>query len=317
MKEYKDTVKLIIFTMDVVTHQHTVIASAEGLPHDCTSLLPCSSTLGGVVILTSNSVIYVDQTSRRVGLPVNGWPSRISDLPMPPVPPGEETRNLQLEGARAAFVDDRTLFVVLKDGTVYPVEIVVDGKTVSRLTMTAALAQTTIPAVAERVSGEYLFIGSTVGESVLLKTARVDQEVDSGESASTPAAVVDMGQNMDLDDDDGKCFFSFHTALILTPFPVDIYGDSKVPVNAPANGVLNGKGPTKHKRAVVHLSLCDSLPAYGPIADITFSLAKNGVRGFTSSYSNKSKHGMNRIVRSLSLWLRLAQACSAASRCSR
>jgi len=204
------------------------------------------------------------------------------------------------------------VIVVLED-----VEIVVDGKTVSRLTMTAALAQTTIPAVAERVSGEYLFIGSTVGESVLLKTARVDQEVDSGESASTPAAVVDMGQNMDLDDDDGKCFFSFHTALILTPFPVDIYGDSKVPVNAPANGVLNGKGPTKHKRAVVHLSLCDSLPAYGPIADITFSLAKNGVRGFTSSYSKKSKHGMNRIVRSLSLWLRLAQACLAASRCSR
>jgi hypothetical protein len=28
---------------------------------------------------------------------------------------------------------------------------------------------------------------------------------------------------------------------------------------------------------VIHLSLCDSLPAYGPITDLTFALAKNGV----------------------------------------
>jgi cleavage and polyadenylation specificity factor subunit 1 len=31
------------------------------------------------------------------------------------------------------------------------------------------------------------------------------------------------------------------------------------------------------KRKVIHLSLCDSIPAYGPIADMAFSLARNGV----------------------------------------
>ena len=204
LKEYKDTANLIIFTMAVITHKYTVLTAVEGLPHDCMYLLPCTSTLGGVVILTSNSIVYVDQTARRAALPVNGWPSRVSDMPMPSLPPAEQMRNLQLEGARAAFVDDRTLFVVLKDGTVYPVEIVVDGKTVSKLTMGAALAQTTIPAIIERVGEEHLFIGSTVGSSVLLKTARVEEEVGSGaESASAPAAVVDIGENMDMDDDDG------------------------------------------------------------------------------------------------------------------
>ena len=106
------------------------------------------------------------------------------------------------------FVDDRTLFVILKDGTVYPVEIVVDGKTVSRLTMAAALAQTTIPSVVERISEEHIFIGSTVGASILFKTARVEEDVESGaESAFAPAAVVDMGQSMDIDDDDGMRYF--------------------------------------------------------------------------------------------------------------
>jgi hypothetical protein len=128
-------------------------------------------------------------------------------MPIPPVPPGEQMRNLELEGAHASFVDDRTLFIVLKDGTVYPVEIVVDGKTVSKLTMAAALAQTTIPAIVERVGEEHLFIGSTVGPSVLLKAARVEEVVDSGAgSALTPTAVVDVGDSMDMDDDDGQYF---------------------------------------------------------------------------------------------------------------
>lgn len=202
--------------MDLITHQYPVITAAEGLPHDCISLLPCASSLGGVVILTSNSIVYVDQTSRRVGLPTNGWASRISDLPMPPISPAEQTRNLVLEGACAAFVDDRTVFVVLKDGTVYPVEIIVDGKTVSKLTMGSALAQTTMPTIIERVSEEHLFIGSTVGPSVLLKTAHVEEEVDSvADSELAPMAVVDTGGGMDLYDDDGLSSSFFRT--IFTP----------------------------------------------------------------------------------------------------
>lgn len=123
---------------------------------------------------------------------------------MPPILPSEQTRDLVLEGAHAAFVDDRTVFIVLKDGSVYPVEIIVDGKTVSRLTMGFALAQTTIPALIKRVSEEHLFIGSTVGPSVLLKTAHVEEEVDSSADLElTPVAVVDTGGRMDLYDDDG------------------------------------------------------------------------------------------------------------------
>lgn len=41
--------------------------------------------------------------------------------------------------------------------------------------------------------------------------------------------------------------------------------------------MTSGAGATIRTRSVIHLSLCDSLPAYGPIADMTFSLAKSGV----------------------------------------
>jgi hypothetical protein len=45
-----------------------------------------------------------------------------------------------------------------------------------------------------------------------------------------------------------------------------------------ANGLVKGNGVAKKLRSVIHLSLCDTLPAYGLIADMAFSYAWNGVR---------------------------------------
>ncbi|KAI0052046.1 hypothetical protein FA95DRAFT_1593031 [Auriscalpium vulgare] len=258
LKEYKDTMLLYIFTLDLVSRNYPVITKVDGLPYDCISLLSCPSALGGVVVLSSNSIIHVDQASRRVALPVNGWPPRVSDMPTLPADP---SRDLQLEGSRMAFVDDRTLFVILQDGTVYPVEFTVDGKLVSKLSMGAALAQTTIPAVVKQTADEHLFVGSTVGPSVLMRTASVEEAVtDEEHDAKAPSAVVDAAVAMVIDEDE------------------DIYGPSSTEPQPAVNGVASGTTASVKKRTVIHLSLCDSLPAHGPIVDMTFSLAKSGDR---------------------------------------
>lgn len=108
-----------------------------------------------------------------------------------------------LEGSKSVFVDEKTFFVVLKDGAVYPVEIVVDGKTVSNLTMSPPLAQSAIPSVAMNIGNDHIFIGSAVGPSVLLKAAHVEEDIGKDEKHSAPAAVV-QSDPMDLDDDDGR-----------------------------------------------------------------------------------------------------------------
>ena len=87
---------------------------------------------------------------------------------------------------------------------VYPVELVQDGKTVPRLSIGAALVRTAIPAVVKRIPGEHVFVGSTVGPSVLLKTVRVEEEIQNEDvEMEGPAAVVDMEQD-DLMDDEGE-----------------------------------------------------------------------------------------------------------------
>ncbi len=206
MKEFKDTVGLYIFTLDLITNNYPVITAVDGLPYDCFTLTPCSTATGGVVILASNSILFVDQSGRRVILPVNGWPARTSDLPMLQLTPTEQTRDLRLEGSRFTFVDERTLFLFTPDGTVYPIELIQDGKTVSRLAMSSALARTTIPAVVKRVGDDHLLVGSIVGPSVLLCTARVEEEIaeEDVEMSDGPAAVVDTSNTMDVDDDEGE-----------------------------------------------------------------------------------------------------------------
>lgn len=204
LKEFKDTFGMIIFTLDVFTRTCPIITTAEGLPYDSLSITACSSALGGVIVSTSNSLIHIDQTSRRVALPVNGWLPRISDSTTGQAAPDLD---LSLEGSKIVFVDDKTLFAILKDGSVFPVEIVSQGRTVSGMKIGAAVARTTIPALVKRVPDDHVFVGSIVGPSVLLKTARVEEDIVEEADADLPAAaVVDQTDAMDLDDDDGRVF---------------------------------------------------------------------------------------------------------------
>jgi len=186
-----------------VTQNYSIISSVEGLPYDCLSLLACPTALGGVVVLSCNSIIYVDQASRRVPLPLNGWPARISDMPIPTIPPEHQPRIIELEGSCSSFVDDKTIFVILKDGAVYPVDMVIDGKTVSKLNMGSALAHTAVPAVVRRITDSLLFVGSTVGPSVLLKAAHREEEIDD-EMDVTTTTVVQTSHDMEFSDDEGN-----------------------------------------------------------------------------------------------------------------
>ena len=206
LKEYRDTGRLYIFTLDLLNHIYPIITTVDNLPYDCLSLLPCAQSIGGVVILTANSLIYVDQAARRVSLPVNGWSARVSDIPSLP---HDKDLDLVLDGSSLAFADEKMFFVIRHDGMVHPVEIISDGRTVSKLALSPALAQTTIPSVTRQLDKGMIFVGSTAGPSVLLRAVKVEEEIEEGEAEdmnTAPTAVVDTKNAMDIDDfdDDGE-----------------------------------------------------------------------------------------------------------------
>ena len=170
------------------------------MPYDCFSVIPCSTFPGGVIVISTNAIIHVGQSSRKVVLPVNGWFARVSDVQTASLTPEEAARDLQLEGSHVSFVDDTNFLVILADGVVIPVEIVAEGKTVSALKMGVPRAQTTLPSTVAKGPDGYTFIGSTSGPSVLVKVDRLEEEVPE-EVGDQPVGVVNSTATMDVDDD--------------------------------------------------------------------------------------------------------------------
>jgi cleavage and polyadenylation specificity factor subunit 1 len=97
-------------------------------------------------------------------------------------------------------VDEKTFFVIRRDGMIHPVEIVLDGRTVSKLVLLPVIVQTTIPAVARLLNEDLVFVGSMVGPSVLMKTAREEVPLEQSSQQATTTSI--LPDSMDLDDDD-------------------------------------------------------------------------------------------------------------------
>ena len=110
-------------------------------------------------------------------------------------------------------------------------------------------------------------------------------EVEVEEIDVALTAVAQDDNQMDYDDE-GECLCLSLPAVVVVGnieliYP-DIYVISRTTpptqngLSTPNGGIQIAAKKTKTK-SVIHLSLRDSLPAHGPIASATFSLAKNGV----------------------------------------
>ncbi|KAJ3764362.1 CPSF A subunit region-domain-containing protein [Lentinula raphanica] len=269
LKEAKDTCGLVIFSMantlsswGGMSSTFTVITKITSLPYDAYALVPCTAGVAGLVILTPNSVVYVDQATKKLMLPVNGWATRVSDVAVVPSGsnPADQTRNLALEGSRATFVSETTLLLILADGDVYTVTLAMDGKTVSGLSISdEPLARTTIPSLAMSDHLPCVFVGSTQGPSVLLRAgmiADVENDVEMGDVKESSAQGTATGDD-DIYDDE------------------DIYGPSHASASDAQKEEARPRDEKKRKFKL-QLSLADYLPSYGSINDMTFGLTRNG-----------------------------------------
>ncbi|KAG8922734.1 mRNA cleavage and polyadenylation factor subunit [Tulasnella sp. 418] len=242
LNEFKDTSSLCVITLDLVTRSYPVIAQVDHLPHDVLYLVPCPSSLGGVMAITSNAILHIDQASKVVGIAVNGWANRVTahQLPLGTDQKGDPFC-LALEGSQMVFVDDSSIILFLADGDIRNVKIHLEGRSISKLELTDPVAYSTLPSTVTTWESKFLFVGSTGGPSMLLKAVQVEKLV---EKVDEPAPVED---DMELDE--------------------DIYGD--IATQPAASGT---NGPTIEKTIVLQLSVCDTIPGNGSISDMTFGI---------------------------------------------
>lgn len=173
---------------------------------------------------------------------------------------GSGAAGINLDGAFVTWVsqDESEAAVFLPDGGVRSVRIEREGRSVHALNIGAEVGRVARP---ERgavclVGEKAVFVGSADGEGVLVKIVR-------GAAAEEPVEESDE----EVDDEDGELLL-FTSLEHRFNFTTDLYGDTAGPTLVKAGAALP---------PITELVIVDSLPAYGGINSMVFSLARNGV----------------------------------------
>lgn len=196
LRSNKDTFHLEIRTFDFSgSGSFPLLTSVSGLPSDSLYLVACPTSIGGVVVVTTNGIVHVDQGGRLVSASVNAWWSLSTGLQ---ANKASEERKLSLEGSRAEFVSDHDLLLVLQNGDAHQVRFEMDGRAVGTIKVDEQSSSVPPPSTIVSAGENGLFIGSAEGDSLL---ARVDMVQDV---ATAEPEAEEKKEDMDVDWDEGE-----------------------------------------------------------------------------------------------------------------
>lgn len=198
----KDTVCLDIWTLDIVSQTYANLTTVKGLPSDCEYLVACPTEIGGVMIVAGSSLIHVDQNGNTIITSVNGWFKLISNQHQlnNKMDRSHENLMLELESSQLTYITSKEMLLILKNGSSYQITIKTEGRNVSKLTIGRKIEMDGMcrPNCMARIGEEGLFIGSAVGDSVLVSMEKkeIEREVEGGHETEMKMS----GMEVDLGD---------------------------------------------------------------------------------------------------------------------
>ncbi|KAI8889133.1 hypothetical protein K501DRAFT_239493 [Backusella circina FSU 941] len=211
----KDTVSVVVVSLDLTAKIYPIIYSLDNLPYDCIKLVAMPKPVTGVLVIAANALLHVSQGSPGVGVAVNGYVKKMSDFHGMINDEKEEELNLSLDGAKAMAFGGDKCFLFLQDGTFATVKMKMDGSKVVGMEIrleTGILAS--VPSCVASIKQDYFFLGSRVGDSLLIKweynnkseqQQRLQYKVCDTLLNTGPIldmAIGDVESNQKIDDDD-------------------------------------------------------------------------------------------------------------------
>ncbi|OAD04850.1 hypothetical protein MUCCIDRAFT_139582 [Mucor lusitanicus CBS 277.49] len=179
----KDTVSVVVISLDLTAKIYPIIYSIDKLPYDCIKLVAMPKPVTGVLVIAANSLLHVSQGSPGVGVAVNGYARKTTEFPGMIYQDKLVNMGLTFDGAKAlAFGGDRCL-IFMQNGDWAVVQMKMDGSKVVGMNITEIVHKVnlgakaysdlpplaTVPSCVTNVNNEYFFLGSRVGDSLLIK----------------------------------------------------------------------------------------------------------------------------------------------------
>uniref|UniRef100_A0A452ETX6 Cleavage and polyadenylation specificity factor subunit 1 n=1 Tax=Capra hircus TaxID=9925 RepID=A0A452ETX6_CAPHI len=168
----QDTCSIVAISLNIMQKVHPVIWSLTSLPFDCTQALAVPKPIGGVVIFAVNSLLYLNQSVPPYGVALNSLTTGTTAFPLRT----QEGVRITLDCAQAAFISYDKMVISLKGGEIYVLTLITDGmRSVRAFHFDKAAASVLTTSMVTMEPG-YLFLGSRLGNSLLLKYTEKLQE---------------------------------------------------------------------------------------------------------------------------------------------
>ncbi|KAK6700995.1 hypothetical protein SNK04_010929 [Fusarium graminearum] len=249
----KDHLTYKVFTLDLQQRASTTILSVTDLPRDLFKILALPAPVGGALLIGENELIHVDQSGKANGVAVNSMARQITSFSLT----DQADLNLRLEHCvvEQLHIENGELLLVLNDGQIGIVSFLIDGRTVSGLSIKMVTDENggnvlkSRASTASKLGKNTFFVGSEMGDSVVLGwTRKMGQEKRRKPRLIDTDIALDVDE-LDLEDDDDE--------------DDDLYGTESAAAK-PAQA-LNGSGRSGELSFRIH----DTLLSIAPIKDLT------------------------------------------------
>jgi cleavage and polyadenylation specificity factor subunit 1 len=227
-----DTCAMAAISLNLQQKVHPIIWSVSNLPFDCVKAVPIKKPLGGTLIFAVNALIYLNQSIPPYGVSLNSIAENSTNFPLKP----QEDLNVSLDCAQAAFLEDDTIVLSLKGGELFVLTLLADSMRYVRsfhFEKAAASVLTTCISVCEN---NFLFLGSRLGNSLLLRFTEKSNEVitlDETNEPNTKRIKTSDGDTDKLENGEDKVLDSLNDCMasdvldIRDPEELEVYGNQK------------------------------------------------------------------------------------------
>ncbi|XP_051631982.1 cleavage and polyadenylation specificity factor subunit 1-like, partial [Manacus candei] len=178
----QDTCSIVAISLNILQRVHPVIWSLSSLPFDCTQALPVPKPIGGVVIFAVNSLLYLNQSVPPYGVALNSLTCGTTVFPLRV----QEGVRMTLDCAQATFISYDKMVISLKGGEIYVLTLITDGMRSVRSFHFDKAAASVLTTCMVPLEPGYLFLGSRLGNSLLLKYTEKLQEPPAGGGKEGP-----------------------------------------------------------------------------------------------------------------------------------
>lgn len=179
----RDTFSMVALSMNVHQRLQPIIWTVNDLPYDSIRVLPVPKPIGGLLIIACNEIIYLNQSVPAFGMSFNSFTKESSSFPLNEQEEiqsdhsdsknidEEQTNyvNISLDLSQSIFLDYNKILFILKDGNVYLVTLSNDDMRSIKKFHFEHIASTVQPNCLTLCKNNILFIGSHVGDSVLVE----------------------------------------------------------------------------------------------------------------------------------------------------